>query len=658
MSNSIIKAFKSLNVTNSEDQDHANIYEISYQYLSKVKHFNDIKSFNNCLVALINLDKYYQALELINKVKHEDLIQQFSIEVGYVYYKTRQSKKLQQLYNDINNKSHESSKFLIRGLKHILAQDYYQTGENGMALELYHELIKSNEQIDNLLDLSTNELAIISQTTTSDVDMTESISKPAEASHDLLFNEALIALKSHQLNQALDILNKALELLDDLNLDSESYELEKCPILLIKSYIYQSQQKTTEAKQILQDLQLNKFNDLLLSLIINNNYYSFDELVSEDGQYQDNINLIHRALNYQQSLDKLSSKLSFHQYNTLIKNNLLLKYLSNTLSKSSHFLMTNNLNAFMAKGDYSLLTFKVLVKLGVKNDDMIFNPRLVSRKVYKVISSTTLNPDTFRELSVCTLILLSLNTKTETFHQSLIALEKLVEYNLSNTSTTGLLPALIGSLIRLYEKLNSSDKLLALYAKLFEMMEAVLSDTNPIYYNFFKTLGFRLLSANEEEGCFKVFKVLNQKNPQDGLVSSILNNDYKSEILAPIDSLISNVDDDIINTDIECLIQTQTPINPIITKASTVKKVEKKKLRKPKFGATKVIKPADQVNLDEERWLPMRLRSYYKPKKSKKKAPTHQGSIESPSTSQASTPAPPAPSASKKANKKKKKGKK
>lgn len=662
MSNSIIQAFKGLNVTNGDDQDHANIYEISYQYLSKVKKYNDIKSFNNCLVALINLDKYNQALELINKVKNDELIQQFSIEVGYVYYKTRQSSKLHKLYEAINSKANESSKFLVRGLKHIMAQDCYQTGKHEMTLELYHDLITSNEQIDNSLDLATNEVATVSQ---SDIVDTNNviISKTSESSHDLVLNEALVALKNNQFVQALELLSQALNLLNELNLDEESYQLEKCPLVLVQSYILHLQKKTEESKQLLQELQLNKFNDLLLSLIINNNYYSFDELIS-DGQIQENINLIHRSLNYQQNIGKLSSKLSFSQYNTLVKNNLLLSYLSATLSKGSKFLTSSTLNPFIERGDYSLLTYKVLIKLGITNDDLINEPTIASKKLFKVIKDSTPTPETFNELAVCGLLLTSLNLYTKNFTQCFIALRKLVDYNLENDSNTRVLPGLVGSLVNLFEMFPNENLIgeddhswsTSMLRKLVQRLEKLdLNEIDEVYYNFFKAVGFKLMVVNHEDH-IKVFKILNQKNPRDTLVSNVLNN--TTDNLIPVEKLVNDVDDEVINTDIESFIK--KPISNSGSSKVTANKVTKKATRKPKFGATKVIKPEDQLNLDNERWLPMRLRSYYKPKKSKKKAPTHQGAVESPAASQTPTPSStPAPSSSsKKNNKKKKKGKK
>ena len=90
-------------------------------------------------------------------------------------------------------------------------------------------------------------------------------------------------------------------------------------------------------------------------------------------------------------------------------------------------------------------------------------------------------------------------------------------------------------------------------------------------------------------------------------------------------------------------------------KKSTSQKVEKinKKQRKPKFGPGKVIKPQELLKLDEERWLPMKLRSYYKPKKSSKKKASggHQGAVESLNTTSNTTNS---TSSSKKKNNKKK----
>lgn len=627
MSNSVIQAFKGLNVTPSSE-DHDKIYEVSYQYLSNIKQFNDVKSFNNCLVALINSDKYFKALELIKKVP-QDLIIQFAVEVGYVYYKTNNSDKLVLLYETVNNSG--TSSFIIRGLRHVLAQDYYKNGNNDKALELYYALIKTNDEIDNPLDLATNELAIISQAKFLSHESHDAVSTNVngDENHDIVFNNALIALGEKNLSKCLQYLNEATKLLDALNLDQQSYDIEKCSILLLTAYVYHIQGKIEDSKQILTQFEdiSSPFNDLILSLIIKNNYYSVGELNIDE----DNFNLIHRDLNYQHNLNNLSNKLTSFQNSYLVKNNLLLLYLTNTLSKSSNYLSSQKVNQYIRQfdGDYSILSFKLLVKLGITNDDLIGNLDATARKLFKFINTQSLiTQDNFNELTVAAMILLSINSTQEKYNQSVSVLEKLVEYNLEHES---LLPGLIGSLIKVYEYLDFHDKLSNLLNVLIEKVKTITDmDTNN--YNFIKLIGFKLLIANDNDKANTIFNILQQKNPQDPLIQTVLTNE-PSDALIPIPDLIENVED-VLSVNIESLIT--KPISSSKSssfKKSTSQKVEKinKKQRKPKFGPGKVIKPQELLKLDEERWLPMKLRSYYKPKKSSKKKASggHQGAVES-----------------------------
>lgn len=653
MSNSIMQAFKKLNVTSSSE-DHENIFEVSYQYLTNVKNFDDSKSFNNCLVALINLDKYQKALELIKHIKNEDIINQYAIEVGYVYYKTKQSKLLQTLYERIVTES--ASKFLVRGLKHVMAQEYYQRGENSKALELYHDLIKGNEEIDSSLDLYTNELAIISQLNILENKYVEPISSDIqELSHDLQFNMALISLSKNELTESLKYLENAFELLKVLDLDDESLQIEKSPLLITQAYIYQLQGKETGVTEILDELKLAEFNDLLINIIINNNYYSIGDLITEDIA---SLNLVQRSLNIQQCLNKLSSKLNFNQYNSLVKNNLLLKFLTGSLASNSNYLKNVNLENFLSKGDFTLLSFKVLTKLGITNEDLVNDNKIVAKKLFKIINSSIPSSSNFNELVVIGLLLFSLNNVTGNYNQSLASLEKLAEFNLKDGP---LLPGLLGSLINLYEILDANKSFNSLIDQLVNKLENSTQLSHDVY-DFYKVVGFKLLIIGDEKYT-TIFQSLNSINSKDSLISNVLNKTNNN--LLETELLVSNIDESIINTDIETLI-------PHVQKKSTIKvnKIEKKRVRKAKFSSTKVLKPIDQVTIDKERWLPMTLRSYYKPKKSKKKISSHQGAVESPQASQtntpSSTPAPSTPSTStssastakKNQKKKKKKGKK
>ncbi|RCK57734.1 hypothetical protein Cantr_06788 [Candida viswanathii] len=142
MSNSIADAFKKLNVSaNTTASEHDKIFNVSYEYLSKVKKFNDLKAAKN----------YHQKL-------NKSLVSPLILEISYVYYKIGKIAELVKLY-EANEQSEEGVSI---GLKHVLAQSYYKLGDYTKSLELYQQLIKDNK-FDDQLDLIINEKAIISQ---------------------------------------------------------------------------------------------------------------------------------------------------------------------------------------------------------------------------------------------------------------------------------------------------------------------------------------------------------------------------------------------------------------------------------------------------------------------------------------------------------------
>lgn len=598
MSNSIVLAFKNLDVSGST-LNHENIYEVSYQYLSKIKQFKNPKAFNNCIVALINLDKYDKALEIIDKVDG-DIKSQYFIEVAYVYYKTNNSEKLYEIF-DATDKG--SSSFLVRGLKHIVAQDYYRNGEYEKALEVYQGLVEDNN-IDSKLDLIINELAVLSQLKFFKSQLGHPITIDVEdESHDLSFNKALIELGKGNLLESLVLVDRALDQLPDMDIDD--MKLEKYPILLVKSFILLKSNRVNDGKEIIESLKHERANDFLIDMIVKNNNYAIKENLG-------NVNLIQRDLNYQQNNDKLSNTLPFIQYNLLVKNNLLLLYLSHTLSKTSNYLSPHKISKFANKGDYSLLAFKALTKLNITNDDLVNNLHTTSKKLFKFGYNTPITNENFKELVAIALILLSINLKEKKYNQSLMLLSKLVEFNLQHSQ---LIPGLIGSLIQLYETLNLNDVYYKLLINLTDIIDKVTIDNDT--YSFFKVIGMKLFGLNDE-ACTTIFhKLLEIKH--DTLISNIVNKTQDS--LLPIEELVANVDESVLSTNIDDLIpsSTVTSIKP--------QKVQRKKSKTPKFSKNKVLK-SEVPQLDPERWLPMRLRSYYKPKKSKKNSRGHQGTIE------------------------------
>lgn len=653
MSNSIVQAFKGLNVTAAQSTlEHETIYDVSYQYLSNIKQFDDLISFHNCLVALINLDKYYKALELIKQVP-EGVHSEFPLEKAYIYYKTGNSKLLSVTYN---NGDYSNNPILSRALKHIMAQDYYRIGNSAKALELYVELIKSNSEIDNSLDLSCNERAIIhQQNLMNSVDTPSTTMSSIEESYDLLFNDSLVHLSKGEFTTALVLLDKAEQKCQgQSDLSSEDVMLELAPIKLTKAYILQITNKTDEALNILKQLELEPINDLVIKLILSNNRYSIT------GSDSSNPNLVHRDLNYQYNLHHLQQKLTKPQYHILVKNHLLLSYFSGSLSKNSSYLSSKSINQWLQDfpGDFTPIMYKVLSKLDI-NINEISNPlqyKEISKKLFKFIS----NEKTDDYVVVSAVLLVFINSKQNRYDQSVVALEKISGEQFDNEK---LLPGLIGVLIKLYEQLNFTKSLEALLSKLvdkFTTTDQTLISDDINYYNFVKIIGFKLLILQNESST-KIFTLLNQINPDDELVSAVLDKTSNSN-LTPISKLTASTEpiEQLLSTSIESLMPEREQHKHVIKPKQSANKVTKK-YRKPKFSATKNVKPEsefDPSSLDKERWLPMKVRSYYKPTKKelKKKQGGHQGAVETPppvsSASNTTT------SSSNKNKKKKKKGKK
>lgn len=231
----------------------------------------------------------------------------------------------------------------------------------------------------------------------------------------------------------------------------------------------------------------------------------------------------------------------------------------------------------------------------------------------------------------------------------MIILEKMCEQALTNEEK--LSPAVFGTLIKVYEKQHLVKQLESLLHKITDKLtatEVTVFQQDLNYYNFAKIIGFKWLNSGNKEAANTVFDKLLQANEHDTLLSALVN--HTTDDLVPVESLTSSDPiEELLNTPIDTLVHTTT--KPVIKPQSKPGKIVKRK-RTPKFSASKVMKPVEDLQLDEERWLPMKMRSYYKPSKKDKKRSGggHQGAVE-PVTSST-------PSVSTSSKKKKKKGKK
>lgn len=647
MTSSVIDAFKGLNVAHARDLgDHEAIFEVSYQYLAKIKQFNDLDAFHNCLVALINTDKYYRAIQLIGEVPAE-IHAEFPLEKAYVYYKTGKNDLLNKVYQATVTTS--TNEVLARAMKHVMAQNCYQNGDVARALRLYHELIASNS-IDSEVDMACNERAILSQV----IFQTGATEKPVLSvadTYDIVFNNALIQLAQGDHSSSLSLLHSALAMCEDQNADADPADLalETLPIKLTIAYVYHVTGRQDQAVDVLESLDMADTLDAMVRLLFRNNLIAASPLNS-------NANFAARELNYHHNLHALRQKLTAAQSRVLLKNHWLLSYQTNTLSSSSKYVSNRFIREFSAawEGDVTPSLYKVLLKLNITFEDLQDATQLssVARKLYKYAHGNVAENSVTDDLAAAALLLVDVDSQSGKYDQSLLVLEAIVDKH-----ATSVPASLVAALIELYE-VSHSKKLPALYQTLVAGFRTRTADEikqDARLYKLILAVAVKLLVSAMERESAELLQLLASVNPDDVVVSSILSSN--TDKLLPVEKLEAEADvEDLLAINVEDL--APAPAVSGVSKQSREPQYKVSKKRKPKFSQHKFFKPASDFNadtdLDKERWLPMKLRSYYKPSKKelKKKSGGHQGAVES---SPAAQPVAPASSKSKK---KKKKGKK
>lgn len=639
--------------------DHEAIFEVSYQYLSKIKNFGDLEAFHNCIVALINSDKYYRALQLISEVP-EEVHREYPLEKAYVYYKTGKTDLLGQVYHATLN-AEGVNEVLLRGMKHVVAQSYYQNGEYDAALELYRGFI-ANNTVDGEVDLACNERAILAQMgfrSGSAVQPQLHLDASAKT-YDIVFNDALLKLATGCCAESLQLLESALAQCTDQNLDSDvsDLELEIAPIKLTISYVHQITGNVSEAIEVLESIDLTNVTDPLVRMLIKNNHKS---LQTSSG----NPNFVARELDYQHNMHVLRQKLTPSQRRLLVKNHLLLSYQSKSLSKSSKYLTNRFIQQFSLQfsGDITPLIYKVLVTLDITAEDYDATETnaAVAKKLFKFalvklgeLKKENVAQEQLTVVLAAAILLLDVNSRSGVFHQSLQIfrdLQTFEEKSLSpHGSAFGILDGILDGLLASADCRNEFWKSLIL--KFTEISEETFQ-SNDILYGLARSVVFHSSLCWKSESK-EILNKLHAARPSDVIVRGAI--DAETSALLPVESLKSSKPiKDLLSIDVQSLVPAR------LTNSATRKTVNKvKKLsRKPKFSTHKIYKPDHEFDplkdLDQERWLPLQLRSNYKPSKKdlKKKSGGHQGAVES-----SPTPTPVPQIAASKSKQKKKKGKK
>ncbi|KAH3663470.1 hypothetical protein WICMUC_005909 [Wickerhamomyces mucosus] len=567
---SLNELLKKLEVYSNDDQ-HEEVFESSFEILKSSPH--DPRALRLTVVALINLDRYSKALEILkqySQAAQDDLL----LEKAYVYYKLNLNKELSQIFDQLT----EEPLFQNKGLLHLKAQSVYRLGDYDHSLNLYQQLINSSNDESEVIDLSVNERAVLSDAYQTGVfnklNPKSPITPSSENSYDLIFNESLIQLGLKNYSKSLELLEIAELRSRESNPSEEDQLTETIPIIIQKAYLYNLIGETQKSNELIEQLKYYKLSDELNQLILDNN------IISKINNDKDlDFHLILKELNFPNSINNLSARLSKIQHSVLTKNYAIL---SSHVGKNIK-IDNSNIN------DITTKALDQLVKANVLLDQD--NVKTQAKKSFKYAFKT-------KELPI-TLAAAQLNVNINKLDSAIAILENL-------ETKDRILPGIATLLLSLYEEVQSERKKSILFDEVYEAFKTKLVFSVD-EYEFIKIFALKF-SSTENDKSLQLLTKLNQFK-QDDLITSVLNNDLSN--LKSIDELTSNLDiEQLISEGIDELSKEQTG-NP------TTFKISKKRIHKTK----KLPKSFDESKLpDPERWLPLKDRSYYKPKKSKKKS--------------------------------------
>lgn len=566
---------------------------------------NKTHVLKNLLISLIKQDKYQRAFNQLNKYKDDKVdLNEMIMEIGYIYYKINRFEDFEKLgiYERVKDNVNKDS--LERGLSHLYAQYALKNSNtNSRAYELYRSLIKTNnsEGLDNPIELACNERVPLA----SNPHLQEKLPLVSESnpdSYDLLFNDSMILTSRGQYLDAIELLEKSLQMAIE-----EDYENDILAIQLQLSYVYQLLGENGKCKEILKPL-LNRIpadNPLYLTAKIN--YMALRDL----SKYEDNFNLILRELNFER-IHSLVSKYFTYPQNVLLKRNYqMLKLYSKSSSKPNN----NSFNYVNVSKLYGTII-----------DDIIYEPFRTQAKIlyHKCLEKKN---EFYTNSLVFGLLILTIQMlyKEKQYENAIRLCEIYLSQDkfLTNNRLSIFIYYIIFQLYDITDKDHMKEQLLN---KLMDNCK--LTD-----YNLWRYIGFQYLNLDQIEKAKKIFLEKMKNNENDPLIQSVINEEQFD-----IDKAASLVSD----VDVGRLIQLNIkPFESIVDKSKSNlnkhNKILKHKLKtkKEKRKAQKLkkflAKRGDSINLnnkpDPERWLPLRDRSTYKPKKKQLSKQTQGGTM-------------------------------
>ncbi|QHS76531.1 signal recognition particle subunit SRP72 [Saccharomyces paradoxus] len=559
---------------------------------------NPADVFRRCLVAIIQQDKYQKALHYLKKFKHIDerYGRKFALEKLYIFYKLNKPDEFNTLYNEVITDDLDTvlQKDIgsLRGILHVRAQYCYKNGLYQEAFKIYQHLASHNEtDQDNQIELACNERVPLSVAT--DLMSRSPLVTPIdESSYDLLFNESFIMASIGKYDEAIELLEKALQ-----EATNEGYQNDINTIKLQLSFVLQMVGKTTKSKEILKSLLKELKADSPFYLICQNNLNAFVDF----SKYNTNFNLLLRELNVERLNSFNLQTFTCEQWSNIQRNVLFLRLFNNAKIHSQNSILSRTFDK------YSKLVDNVTLE----------SYKTQAKKLYHHTTKTILSGTDGSAIGILLLTIQLLIIEKEWENAIRISELFLNESWKSSFEKFNDSQAIVCYVLFELYKIKGRNNSKSVLLKKLDSVRAQLGGKIQEDIPFWKHVGFELLSmgnAKESKALLREVSSFSKGN-EDELVDRVVLS-HSLDIAQGID-LVRDIDvDELIRLGVKPLESSaKKNKNATVSKVQKKKVLELKKKRKIK-RIEKFLQGRDASKLpDPERWLPLRDRSTYRPKK-------------------------------------------
>ncbi|RUS82662.1 hypothetical protein EGW08_009565 [Elysia chlorotica] len=553
----------------------------------------EFTAFNCKVVSLLLLDRFDEALSVINKDKiHTGLLK---FEKAYCEYRLNRTKEALNTLRSIANHDTRS--------KELLCQVLYRLEEFEECFDLYRDVIK-NSQDDFDSERETNLAAVVASLQLWGIKDVDDAGLE-ESSYEICYNNACHAIGRGDLNAGIQKLAKAEEMLrSDPDLAEDELEEELAIIRVQRGYIHQCQGQNDQASQIYNQVLKTKPSDAGLVAVVSNNVVT----INKDQNIFDSKRKIKAATG-----DSLKHKTVTAQRKHIDVNQCLVHMYSNQ-SDQCHQL------AKKLSDQHPDMAAPILIRAA-----QFIRDKKAADAITFLQDFSKSHPEHAFQVKM---IIAQLYLNQGSVYQACDALKALGE----DANRPGVVSALVTLYLSQEDKESASETLINAvrwYKKNDPKSPALLMLTRA-------NADFQLKNGKADEAA-KMLEDLRKANPKDALVLAQLISSYAqfdpakakqiSKDLPTVDKITEGVDMDALEASFSTLgpkyMKKQQPLKGETSPASGDARsgdtlMLKKKQRKKKKGKLpKNCEPGSDI--DPERWLPRKERSYYRGKRKDKR---------------------------------------